>query len=156
MLHVVDASNPFLVEHIKAVNSVLEELDCIDKPTILVLNKIDKLADAQEAEQRVAKDMERRPSRLVTVSARKKIGLDQLSDAVISILSEDMLDLHLTIHSGNGKALAYLAAHAEVYHQETVEDDIKIDFRLPKALAPKLEAMGVPLADELVGRSSER
>jgi len=156
LLHVVDASNPFLVEHIKAVNSVLEELDCLEKPTILVLNKIDKLADAQEAEQRVAKDMERRPSRLVTVSARKKIGLDQLSDAVISILSEDMLDLHLTIHSGNGKALAYLAAHAEVYHQETVEDDIKMDFRLPKALAPKLEAMGVPLADELVGRSSER
>jgi 50S ribosomal subunit-associated GTPase HflX len=69
--------------------------------------------------------------------------LDQLADAVVSILSEDLEDLHLTIHSGNGKALAYLAAHAEIYHQETVEDNIVVDCRLPKVLLPRLEGMGV-------------
>lgn len=151
LLHVVDASNPFLVEHIKAVNSVLEELDVLDKPTIIVLNKIDRLADSAEAEQKVAHEMERRPSRLVTVSAKKKLGLDQLTDAVVSILSEDLAELHLTIHSSNGKALAYLAAHSETHHQETIDDNIVIDCRLPKVLLPRLEGMGVEMPTQHPG-----
>src|SRR5262249_60653849 len=44
LLHVVDASNGHAEEHIKAVNRVLAELGCADKPTLLVLNKGDRLA----------------------------------------------------------------------------------------------------------------
>src|SRR4029077_14414907 len=45
LLHVVDASNPAVEEHIKAVNEVLAEIDCDKKRSLLVLNKIDKIAD---------------------------------------------------------------------------------------------------------------
>src|SRR5436305_13012841 len=45
LLHVVDASNPQAEEHVKAVNAVLDELGCGGKPTILVLNKIDRVED---------------------------------------------------------------------------------------------------------------
>ena len=45
LLHVVDASNPHAEEQIKAVNAVLKELGCGDKPTLLVLNKVDRVAD---------------------------------------------------------------------------------------------------------------
>ena len=45
LLHVVDAANPHAEEQIKAVNQVLEELGCGDKPSLLVLNKVDKVAD---------------------------------------------------------------------------------------------------------------
>src|SRR5262249_52758375 len=45
LLHVVDASNPAAEEHIRAVNAVLKEIGCIDKPTLLVLNKVDNLTD---------------------------------------------------------------------------------------------------------------
>lgn len=145
LLHVVDASNPFVVEHIKAVNQVLDELNCLEKPTILVLNKIDKLDDPLEAEQRVAQAIERRPERVVSISVHRQQGLDHLAEAVISILSEDLFDLHLDIHSSNGKALAYLAAHGEVYHQVTQGEKILIDCRLPKVLAPRLESMGIQL-----------
>src|SRR5437667_5238376 len=48
LLHVVDASNPQAEEQIKAVNAVLAELECDKKPTILVLNKIDRIADRGE------------------------------------------------------------------------------------------------------------
>ena len=41
----VDASNPQAEEQIKAVNAVLAELECDKKPSILVLNKIDRIAD---------------------------------------------------------------------------------------------------------------
>src|SRR5207249_8638434 len=45
LLHVVDASNPHAEEQILAVNGVLAELECDQKPMLLVLNKIDRLAD---------------------------------------------------------------------------------------------------------------
>src|SRR5207244_6993764 len=45
LLHVVDASNPAAEEQIKAVQSVLEELGCGKKATLLVFNKVDQLTD---------------------------------------------------------------------------------------------------------------
>src|SRR5947207_11159657 len=45
LLNVVDASNPLAEEQIESVNSVLRELGCGDKPTLLVFNKIDRLTD---------------------------------------------------------------------------------------------------------------
>src|SRR5437588_10142117 len=43
--HVVDAGDPSAEERVKAVNGVLKELGCSDKPTLLVLNKIDRVRD---------------------------------------------------------------------------------------------------------------
>lgn len=45
ILHVVDASHPAHDNHIDVVNTMLTELGVTDVPTILVLNKVDKLSD---------------------------------------------------------------------------------------------------------------
>jgi len=42
LLHVVDASSPYLEDQLQAVRDVLSSLDLGAKPTILVFNKIDK------------------------------------------------------------------------------------------------------------------
>ena len=41
LLHVVDVSHPNFEEQIDVVNSTLAEINCVDKPTIMVFNKID-------------------------------------------------------------------------------------------------------------------
>ena len=41
LLHVVDISHPNFEEHIESVNKILGEIDCANKPTIMVFNKID-------------------------------------------------------------------------------------------------------------------
>ena len=41
LLHVVDISHPNFEDHIESVNKILGEIDCSDKPTIMVFNKID-------------------------------------------------------------------------------------------------------------------
>lgn len=41
LLHVVDISHPDFEEQIQVVNQTLKELDCADKPTMIVFNKID-------------------------------------------------------------------------------------------------------------------
>ncbi|NND62018.1 MAG: GTPase HflX [Flavobacteriaceae bacterium] len=41
LLHVVDISHPSFEDHIASVNSILDEIDGVDKPTLMVFNKID-------------------------------------------------------------------------------------------------------------------
>ncbi|QYJ68986.1 GTPase HflX [Flavobacterium litorale] len=41
LLHVVDISHPDFEDHIASVNSILQDIDSMDKPTIMVFNKID-------------------------------------------------------------------------------------------------------------------
>ncbi|WP_298546955.1 GTPase HflX [uncultured Aquimarina sp.] len=41
LLHVVDISHPQFEDHIDSVNKILNEIDSVDKPVIMVFNKID-------------------------------------------------------------------------------------------------------------------
>lgn len=41
LLHVVDIAHPQFQQHIEAVNQLLGEIGCLNKPTIMVFNKID-------------------------------------------------------------------------------------------------------------------
>ncbi|WP_299435796.1 GTPase HflX [uncultured Aquimarina sp.] len=41
LLHVVDISHPQFEDHIDSVSKILEEIDSLDKPVIMVFNKID-------------------------------------------------------------------------------------------------------------------
>ncbi len=45
IVHVVDMSHPHFDDHISTVNKTLKELDAFDKPTLMVLNKIDAYKD---------------------------------------------------------------------------------------------------------------
>lgn len=41
LLHVVDISHPDFEDHIASVNQILQDIKCLNKPTIMVFNKID-------------------------------------------------------------------------------------------------------------------
>tara|TARA_R110002073_G_scaffold89852_1_gene212381 strand:+ start:6530 stop:7738 length:1209 start_codon:yes stop_codon:yes gene_type:complete len=41
LLHVVDISHPNFEDHIASVNTILDDINCGDKPTMMVFNKID-------------------------------------------------------------------------------------------------------------------
>jgi GTP-binding protein HflX len=41
LLHIVDISHKNFAEHIESVNKIMTEIESIDKPTIMVFNKID-------------------------------------------------------------------------------------------------------------------
>lgn len=134
LLHVVDASNSAAEEHIKAVKEVLEEMGCADKPTLLVLNKIDILADRSYLDVL----MKHHP-RAVAVSAVTRQGLDQLELAVIEALSAEFVDTEIELDAGNGKVLAYLSAHAEIYHQEHHDNRVKLGCLLPRHLVRHIQ-----------------
>ena len=87
ILHVVDISHANAANHVEEVESVLHDLDVADKPSVLVLNKID-LLQRPEADSmcggvhRVDALDAPVPEGAVFVSASKRYGLAELLDEV--------------------------------------------------------------------------
>jgi GTPase len=50
LIHVVDISHPSFEDHIRAVNETLKDIGSLDKPTIMVFNKIDAFTYVQKEE----------------------------------------------------------------------------------------------------------
>jgi GTP-binding protein HflX len=138
LLHVVDAGNPFAEEQIKAVNAVLKELGCGDKPMLLVLNQIDRVADPSFWQV-----LQSHHPHSVAVSAAERRGLDELREAVIEMLSADFADAAIETGAGNGKVLSYLAAHAEIYRQEFHDNRVRIRCYLPRHLLHHIQGPDV-------------
>ncbi|HIF9169920.1 TPA: ribosome rescue GTPase HflX [Photobacterium damselae] len=87
LLHVVDASDDRFRENIDAVESVLEEIEAHEVPSLLVMNKIDNL---EGAKPRIERDDDGVPRR-VWVSAMEGTGLDLLFQALTERLSGTMV-----------------------------------------------------------------
>jgi GTP-binding protein HflX len=138
LLHVVDAGNEQAEEQIKAVNGVLKELGCADKPTLLVLNKVDRVSDAS-----LVQVLQKHHPRSVAVSAARRQGLDGLQESVIEMLSADFANAAVDADAGNGKVLAYLAAHAEIYRQEYSDGRVRVFCYLPRHLLHHIQGPDV-------------
>lgn len=138
LLHVVDASSPIAEEQIKSVQTVLEELDCGQKPQLLVLNKIDRVTDRTNIDV-----IRRHHPKAVAVSAATKQGLDDLRDAVVEMLTDQFITAEVDLPAADGRALAYLGAHAEIFRQQFHDDRIVIRCHLPKHLLPRIQGPGV-------------
>jgi GTP-binding protein HflX len=138
LLHVVDASNAYAEEQIKAVNAVLKELGCDEKPMLLVLNKVDCVNDPSYLHV-----LQRHHPHSVAVSAVKRIGLEELQEGVIEMLSADFADAAIETDAGNGKVLSYLAVHAEIYRQEFHDNRVIIRCQLPRHLLHHIQGPDV-------------
>jgi GTPase len=140
LLHVVDASNVLAEEQIKAVNKVLKEIDCQHKPTLMVLNKADRIQDRSRLDVLLSQQR-----RSIAVSAATGQGLDELRDAVIEALSADFADVEVAMSAAHGRVHAYLAAHAEIYRQEYQDNRVLLRCYLPKHLVHHIQEPGVEI-----------
>ena len=137
LLHVADASNPAVLEQIRAVHGVLEEIGIDAKDAVLVLNKMDRLdADAESSLHAI---MNRYPH-AVCVSAHTGAGLEQLGLAVSDALSRSFCDVDVELGIDNGKLMAYLAAHGEVLSRRFDEQRVVMHCRLPAAYIGRIMA----------------
>ncbi|MCA9151415.1 MAG: GTPase HflX, partial [Planctomycetales bacterium] len=127
LLHVCDASNPAVLDQISAVFNVLKELDIDEKDLVLVINKIDEDPDRTGVESVL-----RRYPHSVPVSALTGQGIPRLLAVVSEALSRSFWDLDIDASVGNGRLLAYLAAHGEVLSQTYDDDRVNIHCRLPQ------------------------
>jgi len=127
LLHLVDASSPEAEAQIEAVKQVLAELGLADHPTILVLNKADRVPDRSylDALQALHGDA-------IVISAAGGDGLDRVEQAVREALHERALDAEVETGVENGLVLAYLSQHAQIREQIYDEDRVLLQCRLPR------------------------
>ena len=78
LLHIVDISHPNYQQHIDSVDIILNEINCGDKETIVVFNKVDKL-----------KNMSMKNSKTkIYISAIEKLNFDFLKNTLYEKISK--------------------------------------------------------------------
>ena len=138
LLHVVDASSPEAESQIQAVKAVLAELGLEDQPTLLVLNKTDKVPDRSFLDV-----LKAHHARSVAISAARGDGLDRLEEAVRDALAERSLEAEIETGVANGRVLAYLAQHGQIRERAYNDDRVRLFCRLPRRCLEFLMENGV-------------
>jgi GTP-binding protein HflX len=140
LLHVVDASvdEDEMIEMLKAVDDVLDEIGAGEQPRLLVLNK----ADALDAESRL--DVGLRHPDAVLVSALTGEGIDELGERIQQEFERSLADVELLLPYSEGARLAELHDLAgDQLEREDTADGVVIRARLPRTIAERYSAYSV-------------
>jgi len=131
LVHVVDASHPGLEEQMAAVDSLLTELQLTGRPSIVALNKVDRL-DADVALEALVDRFDG-----VAISARTGEGVDRLLDRVAQTLGPRVERVTLRIPYQDGTALAHCYGRGRVLARSDDADGIRLEVELaPRLLGP--------------------
>jgi len=123
ILHVRDISSEDTESQREDVIKVLSDLgiDYVADPRIIeVLNKIDV---AEDSRPRIYRDFS---GRQIGISALKKKNLPVLLDAVGEIVSVKRETVKISLNAGQGKALSWLYANAEIVQKKAREDKLTL------------------------------
>ncbi len=134
IVHVVDASvdEDEMLEMLRAVDDVLDEIGAGEQPRLLVLNK----ADALDAERRL--DVGLRHPGAVLVSALTGEGVDELGDRIQQEFERSLADVELLLPYSEGARLAELHDLAgDLLEREDTADGVLIRARLPRTIAER-------------------
>lgn len=122
LLHIVDLANPDALSQIEAVEKVLAEIGCADKPVIKVLNKVDAVKDIGGLEmlQTLLPDA-------ICISAKTRAGLDELAETVLAKFKGGEVLLRVKSTQSNGRVAGYLHACGKVLKEQYLDGDVIID-----------------------------
>jgi GTP-binding protein HflX len=139
IVHVVDASAPEeeLVDMMRAVDDVLEEVGTGEVPRLLALNKADRL----DPERR--RELGFRHPEGVLVSALTGEGLDALRDRIQAEFRRTLRDVELLLPYDEGGRLAELHELADGLEREDTADGVRVTARLPEPVAARYERFAV-------------
>jgi GTP-binding protein HflX len=129
LLHVVDASHPQAEEQIAAVNSVLDEIGAVNKPTLMVFNKIDLLENGEFREK-----IQERFAQAVAVSGLTQAGFADLRGALGSLLRPVREVLELAVPYNAYNVISRLQAVAQIEKQDYEDNTARIRARIPPYL----------------------
>jgi len=128
LLHVVDVSHPLAEEQVLAVNAVLTEIGAVGKPTIMVFNKVDRLADGVPAGLR-----EHFPHS-VAISARTGDGVPQLLAELGTQLRPIRAVLELRVPQEQAAVIARIHAVGQVVESRYGGKNARFKVRIPPHL----------------------
>lgn len=139
LMHVIDVSHPKFRDFYDSVNEVLSGLGVVDKPTITVLNKIDRITDRSwfaTVYGSIANP--------VVISARTGENLDVLQHKILEDLHEMVCEIHVDVPITRMDLVHLAHEQGEVYSVKYYNDRINLRASVPKRLVGVFEKGSIP------------
>ncbi|HLE33797.1 MAG TPA: GTPase HflX [Bacteroidota bacterium] len=127
LLHIADISSRVFEHQIKIVQETLHDLGCSTKPTLMVFNKIDRLAD-----RGVLHDVAKEFPNSVFISAKRGINLPGLKNEVFGLLEKEFVEKVFTISQEHQKVISYLYSIGEIREKTYQDNSVVLKVRIPK------------------------
>ena len=122
IIHVVDISSDTVVEQIKAVENVLSELNALDKPTFLALNKCEMATPEQ-----IANIKEKFSNyQMIEISAKQNYNIDKFLDMTVSLLPQTTRKCTYLIPYTDTSMGAYLHRNAIIQSEDYEGEGVRI------------------------------
>ncbi len=129
ILHIIDVSSPDASVQAEVTRSLLSELGCDDIRQLTVLNKTD-LAEVEGLDGF---------ENTVSISAKKRIGLDRLLEAIASALEATSKRMTLLLPFDKAGLLAKIRVDGKVFSEEYTADGILADVLVDRMLISSAE-----------------
>ena len=126
LLHVLDVSNPEYLNFKTSVDHVLEQIGALKKPTILVLNKIDQVADKS-----IIVDAHRKFENTVEISASSQLNIGALLSLVEDHLAEQVIEVDVVLPMDRMDLVRLAHQEGDVILEEYGADGIHLQARVP-------------------------
>jgi GTP-binding protein HflX len=129
LLHVADVTSPSAHDQQRQVESVLKDLNVMDRPQIRVMNKIDLVPQSQRRELTNA-------ANTVYISAAKELGLNDLLSAIDEHLEIDAIQqIRIRVPQSEGKLLAQIESRANILKRSYRDSKVQMVVEAPESLA---------------------
>ncbi len=128
LLHVIDASDPRRDDNIEQVEQVLRDIGADDVPCLRVYNKTDRLTDASPGLR-----TEGQHQASVWISAKTGAGMQELREAIVLGLGDQVVSLKLRLppEAGRIRALLY-QQNMVLVEKDLPEGGCEVDVRSSK------------------------
>ena len=155
ILHVVDAAAPGWEGRLSVVHEVLEELDLLDAPRVLVFNKTDLITHGEEEVLRErVRGREHTPS--VFLSAYQPETLERLRSVLLARIRAALQSVQVVLKVTDGGTLAALYREGEVVRTTRNGSALMVTARLPAPALGRLQARGdIDILEVAAGAASE-
>jgi GTP-binding protein HflX len=136
LVHVLDASSQEIFSFYETTVSVLKELGAAEKPTVLVLNKMDLVADDEERVQELKAHF---GEDAVFLSVATGQGMDALIGKMSDLMVDRVARLKLRIPQARQDVIALLHREAKILSTDYEGNDVLLTSIVPHALRHRVE-----------------
>lgn len=142
LIHVLDADNEELEEHMATTRSVLAEIEADDKTMLTVFNKIDLIGEDRK------RDLMQQYPEAVFISTHSQEGIDTLMERLREYLEEQLALVHCTLPHSRHDLVAYLHRNGEVLSEDYSARQINITARVSEKVKQSLSEYLEPLEQD--------
>ncbi len=147
LIHVIDISHPLANEQYATTNAILKELGADDKPTLVMLNKCDRLEPAP-GPRAIPDWLREHPEHVLLTSTLTRQGLDTLAHVLASLVGSTLAEVHLRVPSSRFDIVSTIHREGEVLDERYDGSDVLLHALFPRQMTSHVaEWIDADLAD---------